>query len=227
MRSVSKAFIRKKGNFINDSSRQLVSFCISLPNELWELCAVVITTRCQLGNLYANGIGLGLISLPIRQDPVSMGMPISSSSNFNFFGEKARLRHCRKETEVWGRNLWVCNLIGQVEQELWNWCEEKNLSCAAWIECQRTGTQRRGSGGQRREVVRQDLDRIAWQPCTGTPPLSPSAEPWMPTFQRRLKFPAESCPFPSRAQENKPVNWPTFQLWLKTMYHRVEFWLWV
>lgn len=54
--------------------------------------------------------------------------------------------------------------------------------------------QRRGSGSQRREVVRQDLDRVAWQPRTGTPPLSPSAEPWMPTLQPRLKFPAESCP---------------------------------
>lgn len=59
-------------------------FCISLPNEFWELCAVVITTRCQLGNLYANGIGLGLISLPIPQDLVAMGMPNFSLSNLYF-----------------------------------------------------------------------------------------------------------------------------------------------
>ena len=75
----------RKRNFINDSPRWLLSFCISLPNEFWELCAVVITTRCQLGNLYANGIGLGLISLPIPQDLVAMGMPNSSLSNLYFF----------------------------------------------------------------------------------------------------------------------------------------------
>lgn len=39
------------------------SFCISIPNAFLKLCAVVITTRYQLGNLYANGIGLGLMSL--------------------------------------------------------------------------------------------------------------------------------------------------------------------
>lgn len=105
--------------------RWLPSFCVSLPNEFWELCAVVITTRCQLGNLYANGIGLGLIFLPLPQDLVAMGMPNSSSSHFYFYphppffffffyfvGGKdtaAFLRHCctasspqvlRKEEEV-------------------------------------------------------------------------------------------------------------------------------
>lgn len=80
----------KKINFINDSLRWLLSFCVSLPNEFWELCAVVITTRYQLGNLYANGIGLGLISSPIPQDLVAMGMPNSSLSNFfsSLFGGK-------------------------------------------------------------------------------------------------------------------------------------------
>lgn len=52
------------------------------------LCAVVITTRYQLGNLYANGIGLGLICLPIPQDLVAMGMPNSSLSNSYFFVRK-------------------------------------------------------------------------------------------------------------------------------------------
>lgn len=79
---------KRKGNFINDSSHWLLSFCISLPNEFWELCAVVITTRYQLGNLYANGIGLGLISLPIPKDLVAMGMPNSSLSHFYIFGVK-------------------------------------------------------------------------------------------------------------------------------------------
>lgn len=65
--------------------RWLPSFCVSLPNEFWELCAVVITTRCQLGNLYANGIGLGLIFLPLPQDLVAMGMPNSSPSHFYFY----------------------------------------------------------------------------------------------------------------------------------------------
>lgn len=56
--------------------------CSSLPKAFWELCAVVITTRYQLGNLYANGIRLGLISLPIPQDLVTMGKPISSFGDF-------------------------------------------------------------------------------------------------------------------------------------------------
>lgn len=77
--------LQKKRNFINDFPRWLLSVFISLPNGFGELCAVVITTRYQLGNLYANGIGLGLISLPIPQDLVAMGMPNSSLSNFYFF----------------------------------------------------------------------------------------------------------------------------------------------
>lgn len=60
-------------------------FFIPLPNGFRELCAVVITTRYQLGNLYANGIGLGLISLPIPQDLVAMGMFNSCLSNCDFF----------------------------------------------------------------------------------------------------------------------------------------------
>lgn len=70
--------------------RWLPSFCVSLPNEFWELCAVVITTRCQLGNLYANGIGLGLIFLPLPQDLVAMGMPNSSPSHFYFYSPPPR-----------------------------------------------------------------------------------------------------------------------------------------
>lgn len=70
-------------NFLNFLSMTyfaglLLCLCVSLPKAFWELCAVVITTRYQLGNLYANGIRLGLISLPIPQDLVAMGMSISA-----------------------------------------------------------------------------------------------------------------------------------------------------
>lgn len=102
------------------------SFCISFPNEFWELCAVVITTRCQLGNLYANGIGPGLISLSIPQDLVTMGMPNSASSNWDFFSlsfsnflsNRTRAHGDiipgaeEKKVEVWRRR---CNLTGQVQ----------------------------------------------------------------------------------------------------------------
>ena len=45
--------------------RRLLIFCVSFPNEFWELCAVVITTRYQLGNLYANAAKPRLIPLSI------------------------------------------------------------------------------------------------------------------------------------------------------------------
>lgn len=76
--------MKKKKDFINDSTCLLLAFCISLRNEHWKLCAVVITTRCQLGDLYANGIGVGVISLSIPQDLVAMGMPNSYLSNLYF-----------------------------------------------------------------------------------------------------------------------------------------------
>lgn len=180
----------KEKNFINDSPRWLLSFCISLPNEFWELCAVVITTRCQLGNLYANGIGLGLISLPIPQDLVAMGMPNSSLSNFYFFftfifctflGGKDTAaflwsgctvtspQMLRKGVEVWRRK---CNLTGRVQLgfEL-VWSNELVLCCLTRLPAD-------GHTAQRlRWSEKGVLDRVAWQPCTGTPPLSPSAEP--------------------------------------------------
>lgn len=70
----------KKNTFLSmtDSAGRLLCLCVSLPKAFWELCAVVITTRYQLGNLYANGVRLGLISLHIPQDLVAMGMPISA-----------------------------------------------------------------------------------------------------------------------------------------------------
>ncbi len=181
MVSVSaRSSFQKKRNFINDSPRLLLFFCISLPNEFWELCAVVITTRCQLGNLYANGIGLGLISLPISQDLVAMGMPNSSSSHFYFFpflyffyiyfnfysisgkGHSSGVwlmvtssQVLRKEKSERGR----CNLIRQVQQDFWNWCEAMNWFCAAdW-------TASRQAHGAEAQVVRelcsgQDSDRV-------------------------------------------------------------------
>lgn len=85
---VCNILIIKEKGILSMTSHWLLSFCISLPNEFWELCAVVITTRYQLGNLYANGIGLGLISLPIPKDLVAMGMPNSSLSHFYIFGVK-------------------------------------------------------------------------------------------------------------------------------------------
>lgn len=92
--------------------RWLLSFCISLPNEFWELCAVVITTRCQLGNLYANGTGPGLISLPIPQDLVAMGMPNSSLSNF--FSHPPFLGGMDKATFLWqGYTVTLPQVLGK------------------------------------------------------------------------------------------------------------------
>lgn len=130
-------------------------------NEFWKLCAVVITTRYQLGNLYANAIGLGLISLPIPHDLVAMGMPNSSLSNFYFylfllFWERTwqqswgvvtspQLKKARSEEGCEGRS---CNLGGQVQLDFkLVWSNELLLR---WLHCQQTGTH-----GAEAQVVRE------------------------------------------------------------------------
>lgn len=172
--------------------RWLPSFCVSLPNEFWELCAVVITTRCQLGNLYANGIGLGLIFLPLPQDLVAMGMPNSSPSHFYFYSPPPPTFFfllCR------GKGHGSISLAGLhgviptgVKKRGRSVSEEVQLNFLNWCEVM-IGSVLPDSTDDRR------ARRLRWseEGCFGQGRLTashrdprrshPSAEPWMPTSQ--------------------------------------------
>lgn len=88
---------------------------------------------------------------------------------------------------------------------------------------------RRGNRARRlRWSEKGVLDRVAWQPCTGTPPLSPSAEPWMLTFQQRLKtqkllLKAGIACMSSRSWGERARKLIGLSVLMKSGHHRVKF----
>ena len=211
--------------------RWLPSFCVSLPNEFWELCAVVITTRCQLGNLYANGIGLGLIFLPLPQDLVAMGMPNSSSSHFYFYPPPPSLFFffllCRGKGHGSLSQALLHGVIPTgVKKRGRSVSEEVQLDFLNWCEVM-IGSVLPDSTDSRR------AQRLRWsaEGCFGQGQLTAShRDPTALTHQLshgclllsgdwKLRMSCWEPPSPAWAQghdEDRPVNW-------REGYHRVAF----
>ena len=197
--------LQMKRNFINDSS--LAAFLLCFTSK-WILGAVC---RCHNNKVPAGqfvckwhwawpdipasttGPGChGNAQLFLKSFLLLSSPPFLFLFFFYFVGGKdtaAFLWHCctasspqvlRKEEEVWVRRY---NWISWIGVKWW-----LVLCCRT----RRTADGRRGSGGRRRGV----LDRVSWQPLTGTPPLSPIS--WAMDAYFSAETENSKCPAGSR-----------------------------